>query len=391
MRVIDAIIHSLDVLGGQSDLENIYAEVNKIRATPNPSIRARLYEHSSECDAYKKTNPDLFESTDGKGSGEWRFRKKNKSVPGPTSWLDEIIDVNKFEIGNFYKKKEIRLISGLSKSNGPREPWTGIVRLANAVLLFVNLDKTDADESLKFKDFFDDSDFFWESRNKDSTDTTYIKEILEGIPVYLFCRLSKKGDFVYVGELNAVNYDDTVSPMQFQFEVIDYQDEPNENLRLLYTWKPNDIVTVPKISTAKSQKNRKSTQGFIKDSKKKELIELHAMKVAYEYYSEKGYEVDDCSGLRNLGYDYKCKKGTEFVEVEVKGTTTHGNSVILTRNEVDNAKTTQNRADLFIVHSIDILVNDGDYKVTAHEVNIIENWSPKDSSLEPISYSYNLD
>ena len=51
MRVIDAIIHSLDVLGGQSDLENIYAEVNKIRATPNPSIRARLYEHSSECDA----------------------------------------------------------------------------------------------------------------------------------------------------------------------------------------------------------------------------------------------------------------------------------------------------------------------------------------------------
>ena len=76
MRVIDAIIHSLDVLGGQSDLENIYAEVNKIRATPNPSIRARLYEHSSECDAYKKTNPDLFESTDGKGSGEWRFRKK---------------------------------------------------------------------------------------------------------------------------------------------------------------------------------------------------------------------------------------------------------------------------------------------------------------------------
>jgi hypothetical protein len=160
MRVIDAIIQSLHNLGGQSDLEDIYIEVNKVRATPNPSIRARLYEHASECDAYKKTNPDLFESTDGKGGGTWRFRTKNKSIPGPSTWLDEIIDINKFEIGALYKKKDIRLISGLSKSNGPREPWTGIVRLANAVLLFVNLDKTDADESLKFKDFFDGSDFF---------------------------------------------------------------------------------------------------------------------------------------------------------------------------------------------------------------------------------------
>ena len=343
MRVIDAIIQSLHNLGGQSDLEDIYIEVNKVRATPNPSIRARLYEHASECDAYKKTNPDLFESTDGKGGGTWRFRTKNKSIPGPSTWLDEIIDINKFEIGALYKKKDIRLISGLSKSNGPREPWTGIVRLANAVLLFVNLDKTDADESLKFKDFFDGSDFFWESRNSDSIETTYIKEMLDGIPVYLFCRISKKGDFVYVGELNAVNYDDTVSPMQFQFEVIDFQENPNENLQLLYKWKPNDVVRVPKISTSKPQKNRKSSQGFIKDSKKKVLIELHAMKVAYEHYSDNGYEIEDCSGLRNLGYDYRCKKGNELIEVEVKGTTTHGNSVILTRNEVDNAKTTQNR------------------------------------------------
>ena len=391
MRVIDAIIQSLHNLGGQSDLEDIYIEVNKVRATPNPSIRARLYEHASECDAYKKTNPDLFESTDGKGGGTWRFRTKNKSIPGPSTWLDEIIDIKKFEIGALYKKKDIRLISGLSKSNGPREPWTGIVRLANAVLLFVNLDKTDADESLKFKDFFDGSDFFWESRNSDSIETTYIKEMLDGIPVYLFCRISKKGDFVYVGELNAVNYDDTVSPMQFQFELIDFQENPNENLQLLYKWKPNDVVRVPKISTSKPQKNRKSSQGFIKDSKKKVLIELHAMKVAYEHYSDNGYEIEDCSGLRNLGYDYRCKKGNELIEVEVKGTTTHGNSVILTRNEVDNAKTTQNRADLFIVHSMDILVNDGDYDVISHKVNIIENWTPIDSSLEALTYSYKVD
>jgi hypothetical protein len=179
--------------------------------------------------------------------------------------------------------------------------------------------------------------------------------------------------------------------MQFQFEVIDFQENPNENLQPLYKWKPNDVVRVPKISTSKPQKNRKSSQGFIKDSKKKVLIELHAMKVAYEHYSDNGYEIEDCSGLRNLGYDYRCKKGNELIEVEVKGTTTHGNSVILTRNEVDNAKTTQNRADLFIVHSMDILVNDGDYEVISHKVNIIENWTPIDSSLEALTYSYKVD
>ena len=59
MRVIDVIIQSLQNLGGEASLNEIYQEVQKIRTTPKPSIRARLYEHAIECDAYKKTNPDI--------------------------------------------------------------------------------------------------------------------------------------------------------------------------------------------------------------------------------------------------------------------------------------------------------------------------------------------
>ena len=388
MRVIDLIVKSIDNLGGEANLEDIYIEVNKFRDTPEPSIRARLYEHASECDAYKKNNPDLFVSSDGKGGGKWRRRIKQPS--DTTTWLDETIDISLFNVGSLYKKKDIREISGLSISKGPREPWTGIASLANAQLLFVNLDKTDADEDLKFNDFFDVPDFFWETRNNDTLETTYIKKILEGIPVYLFCRLNKKGDFVYVGSLNPVNYDDKASPIQFHFELLEFQEEPNESLHELYTWKPSDAVRVPQISVKKENSNRKSTKGFIRDTKKKELVELHAMKKAYEHYSDLGYEVEDCSGLRNLGYDYRCSKGTEIIEVEVKGTTLDGSTVLLTRNEVDNARTTANRADLFIVHSQDILVNEGDYSVLSSSINLIENWNPKEEDLESLSYLYKV-
>ena len=74
MRVIDLIVQSLDNLGGEAELGALYEEVNKHREIPQPSIRARLYEHASECDAYKKNNPDLFVSLDGKGGVEGGIR-----------------------------------------------------------------------------------------------------------------------------------------------------------------------------------------------------------------------------------------------------------------------------------------------------------------------------
>lgn len=387
MRVVDYIIKSLHELGGEGELDEIYKQVNIYRKTPTPSIRARLYEHSSECDAYITSNPDLFESSDGKGKGKWRFKIKEDS--DKASWLDEILDMRKFSVGELYSKKGIRSIGNLTPSNGPREPWTGITNLGNAVLLFVNLDKTDAEESLKFNDYFDGSDFVWESRNKDTLETSYIAKILNGAPVYLFCRLSKKGDFVYVGELYAIDYDDTVSPLQFQFEVLDYKENPNENLKILYEWTHGSAIKIPKIST-KEKSNRKTQQGYVRDVKKKNAIESHAMYVAYEHYFENGYDVEDCSGLRNIGYDYKCTKEDKVIEVEVKGTQSNGSSVMLTSNEVINAQTSQNQCDLFIAHSMDVEMNEGEYNVTSHDINILEYWNPSDEDLEPKTYKYKV-
>jgi|TARA_B110000495_G_C22970076_1_gene569280 hypothetical protein len=388
MRVLDAIIKAMGNLNGEAPLNKIYLEVNKYRETPSHSIRGRIYEHASECDAYKKTNLDLFESSNGKGQGKWKLRVKPKS--NNASWLDEIIHMDKFIIGERYKKKDIRKISKLSASNGPREPWTGRVFFANAVLLFVNLDKTDVQDSLKFNDFFEGLDFYWESQNANTINTEYIKQILEGIPVYLFCRINKKEDFLYIGGLNAVDFDDSVSPMQFQFELLNYDDNPSEGLKKIYEWQNSSTVKIPNFSTDNLKKNRKTAQGFIGDSKKKNAIESHAMKEADQYYSSRGYEVHDCSNFRGLGYDLKCVKDNKVVEVEVKGTQSTGAKVFLTKNEVLNAKTTNNQADLFIVHSMNLNTKDDEYIILNSEIKIIDNWLPKDEDLEALEFQYTI-
>ena len=76
IKLINFITQSINDLGGEAELEEIYKQVNKYRKTPNPSIRARIYEHSSECDAYISSNPDLFISSNGKGKGKWRTRSR---------------------------------------------------------------------------------------------------------------------------------------------------------------------------------------------------------------------------------------------------------------------------------------------------------------------------
>ena len=52
---VGEIIKAMGNLNGEAPLNKIYLEVNKYRETPSHSIRGRIYEHASECDAYKKT------------------------------------------------------------------------------------------------------------------------------------------------------------------------------------------------------------------------------------------------------------------------------------------------------------------------------------------------
>ena len=307
-------------------------------------------------------------------------------------WKDHPIDMNLFKIGQSYSRNEIRQIASLPNYLA-RENWSGIVPLQNAVLIFVTLDKANANKDHLYNDYFEGSDFFWESQNRNTINTSPVNRIISDDLNYLFIRVvekikSKTIGFTYAGRISPVDYNDETKPIQFQFEVLDFTTQPNNELKEIYSWRPGSKFIPTTVADPTRPKQRKTSQGFQRDQAKKDATEARAMEVAKEYYESNGYKVKDCSMQRGLGYDYLCSKTKEVIEVEVKGTTGNLDKVIITRNELNNALNSMNRTDLFIVHSIN-------FEITQEKVNgvngithVVKHWKPKKQDLEPLTFNY---
>lgn len=59
------------------------------------------------------------------------------------------------------------------------------------------------------------------------------------------------------------------------------------------------------------------------------------MQAAKSYFAEQGWAIEDVSA--NRLYDLVCHRGVEELRVEVMDTTTAGDSILLTKNEVAHA------------------------------------------------------
>jgi len=307
-------------------------------------------------------------------------------------WKDHPIDMNLFKIGQSYSRNEIRQIASLPNYLA-RENWSGIVPLQNAVLIFVTLDKANANKDHLYNDDFEGSDFFWESQNRNTINTSPVNRIISDDSNYLFIRVvekikSKTIGFTYAGRISPVDYNDETKPIQFQFEALDFTTQPTNELKEIYSWRPGSKFIPTTVADPTRPKQRKTSQGFQTDQAKKDATEARAMEVAKEYYESKGYKVKDCSMQRGLGYDYLCSKTKEVIEVEVKGTTGNLDKVIITRNELNNALDSMNRTDLFIVYSIN-------FEITKEKVNgvngmthVVKHWKPKKQDLEPLTFNY---
>jgi len=73
-------------------------------------------------------------------------------------------------------------------------------------------------------------------------------------------------------------------------------------------------------------------QGFVTSPMIRKAIDAYAMRCAINHFQAAGYVVEDMSA-RNP-FDLRCHNATEDIFVEVKGTQTPGQTVILTANEV---------------------------------------------------------
>jgi hypothetical protein len=125
-------------------------------------------------------------------------------------------------------------------------------------------------------------------------------------------------------------------------------------------------------------------QGFARDAKERSALESRAMGLAINYFKRKGYTVEDVSS-RNP-YDLLCRKNKKEIHVEVKGTTTDGNKVVITRNEFTHTQNNNITNALFIVHTMKIK----NKAATGGEIKVINPWNPKPEHFLPISYIYSL-
>jgi hypothetical protein len=124
-------------------------------------------------------------------------------------------------------------------------------------------------------------------------------------------------------------------------------------------------------------------QGFQVNPKARRAIEDFAVQRAKRYYEAQGYSVD----VRGKPYDLLCSKGNTLLHVEVKGTTTSGEEILLTPNEVVFADEHSSSMALFVVS--DLRVSQGDQPIVSGGTEIeIRPWMIERGRLTPIGYSY---
>jgi hypothetical protein len=129
-------------------------------------------------------------------------------------------------------------------------------------------------------------------------------------------------------------------------------------------------------------------QGFLLDSKLRKALENHAMAAAKRYFETQGYKWDDHSKTRP--YDLRCSRDQEVLYVEVKGTQTNGDEIILTPGEVEFARRHKGEMALFVLHSIQVAEGDNEFVLGDGEHHLILLWDVDLGMLKPVSFKYDL-
>ena len=133
--------------------------------------------------------------------------------------------------------------------------------------------------------------------------------------------------------------------------------------------------------------NQKRGQEFA-SKEVRDIIERYSMDKAKNYFSNNGYHVEDHH--TTSPYDLLCRRKKEEYYIEVKGTQSKGNQVLLTANEVRWIDLHPQNMKLFILHSIEVAKKQNKLTASGGEVLVIEPWKLRRENLLPIGYRYDL-
>lgn len=118
----------------------------------------------------------------------------------------------------------------------------------------------------------------------------------------------------------------------------------------------------------------------------RKVIEERAIKVATDHFEALEYRVENVGAYES--YDLACLRGEERLYVEVKGTTSHGAAVVLTKNEVELHRATFPANALAIVRRIGLNRSVAPPEAFGGELVLTMPWKIDDEALTPLSYQY---
>ncbi len=147
---------------------------------------------------------------------------------------------------------------------------------------------------------------------------------------------------------------------------------------------PEEIATLDAASPRPVRKTRGQGRGL--SSAERAAVEKHAMNIAAEYFCALGYEVRDTSV--DQPYDLQVRKGEESIIVEVKGTTSLGEIIVITAGELRAQRRAHPNNALVVVHSIDLNRNGDKPEASGGTLAVTRPWAIVDNDLEPLAYSY---
>lgn len=158
---------------------------------------------------------------------------------------------------------------------------------------------------------------------------------------------------------------------------------------------PDPHAPVPEVVEAEENAARaarrriakgSSGQGFRPSAVERRVIELHSVRLATEYFEADGWSVEDVGARKS--YDLLLSRDKEVCRVEVKGTTSLGHQVVLTRSEIEEQRGHHPYNALVVVHSIK-LDRSGEVPVAfGGQLECTSPWIIDDEALTPISYIY---
>lgn len=129
---------------------------------------------------------------------------------------------------------------------------------------------------------------------------------------------------------------------------------------------------------------RSRVQGYEPNPAVRRAVEEWAMSRAEAHYRAHGFDIERTAATKP--YDFRCTRKDLEVRVEVKGSRGDATTVEVTSGEVENARGTRWRTDLFIVSRIGIVHRDVGPVASGGTAHLVKEWRANPEDLSPTRF-----